>query len=254
MQVLHAKQHATASNRCQLAPQRRTAGLGHSRPWPKCRCMAAWPSTCPSTLSTSAAAAPPGAAVRPLRRRVPDRPQRQQPGLMLPHQQQLQLLQRVLLAVPAAGLRAAAHTQVHLGRQLLWSPGRPTGRPSGTIFTRADVVSLLACHVVCLVACLLVSGAHCCIASQLHHALPLRLQVKMWGECGGTLSSYRRNAADPGACCPINGVCNYVSTAHWQCQPKGWRAPAGLQTSYSPECSTDHLVGDLLRCCCCCGQ
>lgn len=66
----------------------------------------------------------------------------------------------------------------------------------------------------------------------------------MWGECGGTLSAYRRNAPDPAICCPINGVCNLVSTAHWQCQPKGWKAPAAMTVSYAPECSTDRLVGD----------
>lgn len=115
-------------------------------------------------------------------------------------------------------------------------------------------------HCCCIAICEASCGAsqrvgrsHCCgiasqlrYRSQLHPCLPL--QVKMWGECGGTLSAYRRNAADPGACCPINGVCNYVSTAHWQCQPKGWRAPASLQASYAPECSTDHLVSSGPRC------
>jgi hypothetical protein len=49
---------------------------------------------------------------------------------------------------------------------------------------------------------------------------PLRLpQLDKWAQCGGKSGGFGADAADAGACCPVNYRCIRGSEHYWQCQP-----------------------------------
>ena len=50
------------------------------------------------------------------------------------------------------------------------------------------------------------------------------LQVPTWGACGGSEHG-ADNSSNAAMCCPEDRVCNYYSTAFWQCQPVGYVGP-----------------------------